>query len=326
MLNRFRPSRLLAHAERIDLSVPAAGVPADGIGDLELLEELPQRRVDADYNAWWCCLVPSEVLAEVGLPLPIFYQWDDIELGTRARRRGIPTVTLPGAAVWHDDFVSKDGDNAVAYFWRRNSLVVAALHGEISPSLVNGLATELRQLTAEHRYGKVATFLAGIEAFLAGPGVLETPPADTLAVVVAMRAEHPDTRRLSMAELAERGLLPVVVDRDHGQPSRPDLVLRKRLLRQRFDRVGGVVAAASDAPWWHVSRFRTVVITDRSQRDVRVLELDVVRHRESLRAIRRTTRRLRREGGRATEAWRAAVPGLTGAESWRRRFDAPVER
>lgn len=326
MLNRWRPSRLLTHAERVDLTVPDAGIPAEGIADVELLDDLPAARLDADYNAWWCCLVPSEVLDEVGLPLPIFYQWDDIELGTRARRRGIPTVTLPGAAVWHDDFVYKDGDNAVAYFWRRNSLIVAALHGDVSSTLVAGLTTELRHLAAEHRYGKVATFLAGVEAFLAGPGVLEQAPVDTLAEVVAMRAGHPDTRHLSMAELAERGLLSVVVDRDHGLPSRPDLVLRKRLLKQRLGRVGGVVAAASDAPWWHISRFRTVVVTDRSQRDVRVLELDVARRREALRAIRGTMRRLRREGGRASEAWRAAVPELIDADAWRRRFDPPGER
>ncbi|MGH3427656.1 MAG: hypothetical protein ACRDQZ_08835 [Mycobacteriales bacterium] len=54
-------------------------------------------RVDAEYNGWWACLIPSEVVAAIGYPLPLFFQWDDID--------------------WY------------RYFNLRNTLIVHALYG-----------------------------------------------------------------------------------------------------------------------------------------------------------------------------------------------------
>ena len=39
------------------------------------------RRVDADYNGWWMCLIPVEVVRKIGLGLPVFIKWDDAEYG-----------------------------------------------------------------------------------------------------------------------------------------------------------------------------------------------------------------------------------------------------
>ena len=48
------------------------------------------RRADGDYNGWWMCLIPTRVIKELGLAIPIFIKWDDAEYGVRARDRGIP--------------------------------------------------------------------------------------------------------------------------------------------------------------------------------------------------------------------------------------------
>ena len=64
----------------------------------------------------------------IGYPLPLFFQWDDIEYGYRARAHGFPTVALPGAGVWHADFGWKDWDEWHRYFNMRNGLITAALH------------------------------------------------------------------------------------------------------------------------------------------------------------------------------------------------------
>ncbi|MFC5099462.1 glycosyltransferase family 2 protein [Kibdelosporangium philippinense] len=95
---------------------------------MDLTKTLPHKRVTAGYNAWWSCLIPAEVIEKCGLPLPMFFQWDDIEYGTRAGRNGFATVTLPGAAVWHADFAWKDWDDWARYFSLRNSLITSALH------------------------------------------------------------------------------------------------------------------------------------------------------------------------------------------------------
>ena len=53
-------------------------------------------RVDVDYNGWFMCLIPTAVIAEIGLSLPVFIKWDDAEYGLRAKAAGYPTVSLPG--------------------------------------------------------------------------------------------------------------------------------------------------------------------------------------------------------------------------------------
>ena len=50
-------------------------------------------RMDADYNGWWMCLIPTEVVRESASSLPAFIKWDDAEYCLRARDAGYPTVT-----------------------------------------------------------------------------------------------------------------------------------------------------------------------------------------------------------------------------------------
>ena len=86
-------------------------------------------RLDADYNGWWMCLIPIEVIREVGLALPAFIKWDDAEFCLRARDAGYPTVSVPGVALWHVSWVGKDDSiDWQAYFHARNRIVAGLLH------------------------------------------------------------------------------------------------------------------------------------------------------------------------------------------------------
>ena len=87
------------------------------------------KRVDVDFNGWFMCLIPRVVLEEIGLSLPLFIKWDDSEFGLRAKAAGYPTVTFPGAAVWHVPWTDKnDAVDWQAYFHQRNRFVAALLH------------------------------------------------------------------------------------------------------------------------------------------------------------------------------------------------------
>ena len=105
-----------------------SGVPARA-RRADLLNGQDQR-VDTEYNGWWACLIPATIVRAIGYPLPLFFQWDDIEFGYRARAHGFPTVALPGAGVWHADFGWKDWDEWHRYFNMRNGLITAALHSD----------------------------------------------------------------------------------------------------------------------------------------------------------------------------------------------------
>src|SRR5699024_9349001 len=91
------------------------------------------RRADVDYNGWWSCLIPTETVRAIGLSLPVFIKWDDAEYGLRAKKAGYPTVSLPGAGVWHMSWVDKDDlVGWQAYFHERNRIITALLHSPYS--------------------------------------------------------------------------------------------------------------------------------------------------------------------------------------------------
>jgi galactofuranosylgalactofuranosylrhamnosyl-N-acetylglucosaminyl-diphospho-decaprenol beta-1,5/1,6-galactofuranosyltransferase len=127
MLDLDRPCQLVESGshylpERVRIDEPSRS-RLDRAGDLlPFLEPRPRH-----YNGWWFLAFPLSVLDRAGLPLPLFLRGDDLEYGCRLMRRGIPTVTLPGVAVWHEPFERK-GRGWHAFYELRNLLIVGALH------------------------------------------------------------------------------------------------------------------------------------------------------------------------------------------------------
>ncbi|ONK10477.1 Galactofuranosyl transferase GlfT2 [Streptomyces sp. MP131-18] len=134
MFEMSEPCVLSTFGERVDRrdymwdSVPGVVDSFDlSLNDLRRTPWL-HRRFDVDYNAWWTCLIPADVIRSVGLPLPVFIKWDDIEYGLRAGSHGIPTVSLPGFAVWHESWREKDAHDWQAYYLLRNRCIAALIH------------------------------------------------------------------------------------------------------------------------------------------------------------------------------------------------------
>ncbi len=135
MLRLDRREVLFVQGEAIDLDL-GRPTPLPGLGynhdfasaALGNSAEL-HRRHDAGYNAWWMCLIPTGVIAELGLSLPFFIKWDDMEFGLRAARAGYPTVSLPGVAVWHQAWDDKFSWRSwEEYFSERNRWLALMAH------------------------------------------------------------------------------------------------------------------------------------------------------------------------------------------------------
>jgi galactofuranosylgalactofuranosylrhamnosyl-N-acetylglucosaminyl-diphospho-decaprenol beta-1,5/1,6-galactofuranosyltransferase len=324
MLNQLHPERLYVGAETADLSLLAGGLAVqDALQNADVTEEQQDVRVDAAYNAWWTCLIPSEVVKAIGYPLPVFFQWDDIEYGLRARAAGFPTVTLPGAGVWHADFAWKNWDDWSRYFAFRNALITAALHSDFDRSrIVDHLARLLLDYLVSMRYGLAALTLKAIEDFLRGPEVLEDGGAETVAVVRKLWSEHPETT--NHPAWAVPGIPDVAMPRTAaaGWPSMLPSVLVKRIVSQLLRRPRGTAAVPiADAHWWHVAQFDTAVVTDSSQESVRVRRFDRDKMVELGRRGAALLWRLSREGERVRDEWRAALPRLSSRETWARLYE-----
>ncbi|OLF07597.1 glycosyl transferase [Actinophytocola xinjiangensis] len=344
MLRLLHPTRLLAGAEYADFAQLIPGkVVKNALDDVDLLAEEADEdgagkasgkgagkvvrgdlRVDADYNAWWSCLIPAEVVAAIGLPMPLFFQWDDVEYGYRARAKGFPTVTLPGAGLWHADFDWKDLDKWNEYFAVRNAMIVSTLHAEIDPKqTARVLTSRISRYLLAMQYGLAATLIKATEDFLEGPDFLNDGGASAAKSVHALRADYPDTIMHKASDVPGLSVGEIKQIQAGPKPSSNRLTLLKRVAYLAMGRSVHPIGAVSkpDATWWHVSQFETAVVTDGSQGGVRVRRRDRELTIKLAKQAARAVRRLVAEMPRLREEYRAAAPRLTSRENWRRLYD-----
>jgi galactofuranosylgalactofuranosylrhamnosyl-N-acetylglucosaminyl-diphospho-decaprenol beta-1,5/1,6-galactofuranosyltransferase len=291
--------------------------------------KLLHRRIDVDFNGWWMCMIPRVVAEEIGQPLPLFIKWDDAEYGLRAREAGYPTVTMPGAAIWH--MAWSDKDDAIdwqAYFHLRNRLVVAALHQHGDPK---AMVLDTVKATIKHlvclEYSTVAIQNKAIEDFLAGPENLFDLLPRALGEVHALRKNFPDavvlpsSTELPMASGAEVGAV--------GLPEGP-VAKVKRLAkgvlhnvrpenREHHERPQLNVPTI-DARWFLLSQVDGVTVTTADGRGVVYRKRDRAQAQALLTEALRLRRELARRFPEMKKRYRDAVPALTSKEEWERVF------
>ncbi|UNB52900.1 glycosyltransferase [Mycolicibacterium sp. YH-1] len=304
--------------------------------EVEHRSRLLHRRVDVDFNGWWMCMIPRQVAEELGQPLPLFIKWDDVEYGLRAAEHGYPTVSLPGAAIWH--MAWSDKDDAIdwqAYFHLRNRLVVAALHWDGS---VTGLVASHLKATLKHllclEYSTVAIQNKAVDDFLAGPEHIFSILESALPDVRKMRQEFSDAVVLPSATV-----LPTPSDkRWRKKVSIPDspLAISVRLARglvhqlkphdpQHHERPQ-INVATQDARWFSLSRVDGVTVTTADGSGVVYRQRDRAKMIELLRESLKRQALLVRKFNRMRILYRDAHSQLSSPHTWKSAiFDGLVE-
>nr|MBA2558744.1 glycosyltransferase [Propionibacteriales bacterium] len=233
------------------------------------------RRIDVDYNGWWMCLIPTKVIAEVGLSLPMFIKWDDAEFGLRAAEAGYHTVTLPGVAVWHVPWHEKDDTiDWQAYFHRRNRIVAALLHSPYERGgrlVLESFETQIRHLLSM-QYGPAEMGLMAIEDILEGPQRMHRDVRMRLAELRELRKSYDDSTSASDLDdfpAAKRRKPP----RRGREPTAPTgrLGRGKTMLAGAVRQVLPVRETARQAPeaniahvdlkWWLLSQFDSALVS-----------------------------------------------------------------
>lgn len=292
----------------------------------ESRSRLLHRRIDVDYNGWWMCMIPRQVAEELGQPLPLFIKWDDADYGLRAGEHGYPTVTLPGAAIWH--MAWSDKDDAIdwqAYFHLRNRLVVASLHWDGS---ISGLVASHLKATIKHllclEYSTVAIQNKAMDDFLAGPEHIFSILESALPEVRSMRNEYPDAVVLSSASA-----LPTPSDkrwRKKVQIPVGPVSIAVRLARgvvhqlkphdPEHHRRPQINVATQDARWFSLSRVDGVTVTTADGRGVVYRQRDREKMFELLRESLRRQVQLLRKFNRMRRVYREALPVLSSKQKW----------
>ncbi|MEJ6018686.1 glycosyltransferase [Corynebacterium sp. H113] len=324
MLFLYNPTNLFRTGETYNWAnlTVCENDPVYGLADKDVREHHQLRRLGVEYNAWWTCLIPSQVIKEIGLALPLFFQYDDIDFGFRAAKAGYTTDTIPGAAVWHADFYWKDIENPAQYFGLRNGLIAAAMHGDVSAKdMANVVSRRILTNLVSMRYGLAWTQLEAVRDMLTGPSVLDAASQGDFARISKGRGDFAETKLLPLAHMPG-GLTPV------RPPTREiaseNKVLAKRVAYTQMDkkRPGPVAIAYEDAFWWHISQFDEVWVTDASQSGVHHLVRDTEKEKQLRNEMIRVTRRLTNEWETIREQWRSAADKLVSEENWEPFFNA----
>jgi galactofuranosylgalactofuranosylrhamnosyl-N-acetylglucosaminyl-diphospho-decaprenol beta-1,5/1,6-galactofuranosyltransferase len=325
--------------------------PAVAIGDgvlghdfaAEPLRSTPwlHRRADVDYNGWWSCLIPTETVRAIGLSLPVFIKWDDAEYGLRAKKAGYPTVSLPGAGVWHMSWVDKDDlVGWQAYFHERNRIITALLH---SPYARGGrVVKESQFMDVKHlismQYYTEAGRLMAQQDVLEGPDALHPSIGTKLPEIRALAASFDDASAKKDQDLYP----PVHVDkpprkgRPFSQPHRLMLpawtakTLVKQLIappKPRADENPQAAIPHLDAKWWRLSAYDSALVSNAEGTQVSWYKRDPRQVREMLAEALSAHVALHRRWNELRDRYRDAAARITSFDAWERTFadnPAPV--
>ncbi|GAA1489940.1 glycosyltransferase [Brachybacterium sacelli] len=328
---------------RIQPSLPDPAAVLGHDFSLSPLRSTPwlHRRADVDYNGWWSCLIPTETVRAIGLSLPVFIKWDDAEYGLRAKKAGYPTVSLPGAGVWHMSWVDKDDlVGWQAYFHERNRIITALLH---SPYERGGRVVkesqfmDVKHLISMQYYTEAGRLMAQRDV-LDGPEALHPSIGTKLPQIRSMAGDFDD----ASAKKDPDHYPPVHIDkpprkgRPFTEPARTMLpawtvkVLAKQLVKPPKARSEENPQAAIphiDAKWWRLSAYDSALVSNAEGTQVSWYKRDPRQVRSMLAGAIGAHVELHRRWPELQRAYRQAAQHITSFEAWERTFaenPAPV--
>jgi galactofuranosylgalactofuranosylrhamnosyl-N-acetylglucosaminyl-diphospho-decaprenol beta-1,5/1,6-galactofuranosyltransferase len=293
------------------------------------------RRIDVDYNGWWMCLIPTKVIKEIGLSMPMFIKWDDAEFGLRAGEAGYPTVTMPGVAVWHVPWTEKDDTvDWQAYFHERNRLVSGLLHSpyERGGKLVRESFETHAKHTVSMQYSPAEMILMAITDVLEGPERMHRDMSSRLGELRELRKQFADSRpetaldkfpparrdkppRKGRAVISPKGPVGKVKTAAVG-------LLRQALpVRELSTEYPEGVIPHVDQRWWRFAQFDSALVSSADGSSVSWYRRNPREFKEQIARSAKLHARLYQEWPKLAARYREAMPELTSPEAWKQTFE-----
>lgn len=176
---------------------PAAGLEYNHDFATQPLRDSPKlhRRADSDFNGWWMCLIPTQIMREIGLAQPLFIKFDDVDYGLRAEDHGYHTVCLPGVAVWHQAWHAKDPSRTwEGYYLYRNHWICSLLHcTKPSWHFLYGMLFDDAKAGVELVYSAMHLHHLALRDIMRGPDYIADTLATKLGDVRKAREGFPDS-------------------------------------------------------------------------------------------------------------------------------------
>ena len=298
------------------------------------------RRVDVDYNGWWMCLIPTAVIHEIGLSLPLFLKWDDAEYGLRAKEAGFPTVSFPGAGVWHVSWTDKDDSVGwQAYYHERNRLITALLHSPFDKGgrvMLDSLFLDVKHTLSMQYYTEAGRLMA-LEDLLSGPEHLHESLSARLPQIRAMAAEYPESQVKTDVDsfpTIKNKKPPFRGRRNFKSPGYKKLVpwtmntLRRQLTKPMTGELKShpqIQLNYGESNWWTLSRFDSALATNAEGTGLFWYRRDPKQVRSKLIDATKLHARLLKEWPTLRERYRNASASVASYEAWAETFAKHTE-
>lgn len=343
MFSMYERTKLHAMAESVELNSfwwgPTLGTETGHDFSRMSLRQTPwlHERAEANYNGWWMCLIPTSLIREIGMSLPLFIKWDDSEFGLRAREHGVGTVSLPGMALWHVPWTAKeDSLDWQAYFHERNRLIAALLH---SPHPDGGGVVKASFVgTVKHlvsaQYSVAALRDLAIRDIMSGPDSLHAELGTKVSQVRDIRSAFTDAQvkpDRSAFPSSDMGMLPnEVVRRRGGFNPLKKAVIGVNAIRKQFR---GARPSASERPqidipfaaarWWTIAQYDSALVSNSDGSGYSFYKRDPEFFITNLKATWALHQELKDSWAELAEQYRTALPKITGIDQWADTWGVP---
>lgn len=315
---------------------PAAGLEYNHDFATQPLRDSPKlhRRADSDFNGWWMCLIPTQIMREIGLAQPLFIKFDDVDYGLRAEDHGYHTVCLPGVAVWHQAWHAKDPSRTwEGYYLYRNHWICSLLHcTKPSWHFLYGMLFDDAKAGVELVYSAMHLHHLALRDIMRGPDYIADTLATKLGDVRKAREGFPDSAttrnrddfptpkaeyianmkpRPSMIDVrlqAMKTIAKAFVSRGNGmRDTQPDLLIPSR-----------------DASWPAYASVNSAVVTSPDGDSVAWLRRDSKLHRQqTMRGLFLAKELLKRWESLAKEYQNSDMASF---EAWAKVFEDPANQ
>lgn len=285
--------------------------------------------LDVDFNGWWMCLLPAAVIRRLGAALPYFIKWDDAEFGLRAAADAVPTVTLPGAAIWHMPWTGKDdGLDWQAYFQLRNRIVTALLHSgrRRGGGVLGGSLAQDANHVMCMQYGSAAARRLALRDVLEGPAHLPATSFRRVADVSALMA------RAGQVVIDDGDLPASRVREGVAAPEGVPALFRRALgvawhqarpARRAHDAIVDRALRRESGKWWSLGALDSATVTSATGRGAFIARRDRGVAIALLRDAVWLRMRLWARWPGLVRAYRYAAPELASSSAWQRIFGVP---
>ena len=285
---------------------------------------------NANYAAWWYCVIPVSTIKRVGLPLPFFVRSDDTEYGFRCNAK---IMTMNSMGVWHKGFRIRYDAAVERYQTTRNTLMANAFTGCAKQEYFLRQAKDAFRIEVKKfNYKNALLVVEALEDFIKGPEfIMEKGKAEEMFLVKHKTCEQLKPLEEVLLEIPEE-----IRDSIRAQIDKTTVYLegRRGMLQRVFDVAswnGHTLTCDAGLPsrdWVVVPYEGWYYMPEKQSGAKHVLAVDfngaraVIRHRdrkqftELLKRYNAAEKEIKGNTG-LLERYKAATPYITSEEFWR---------